>query len=267
MDYLLKEEEMRKEDNKIFINIKEITDYCYCPMLYKYKYIDKLEKKYTTVLDQYDDCMHKCIYNFFTQATFNNVSISSLKTSFSSYWIKSKSLTSIIYSEPTSWRDTHNEKRKDGIEAIVKFYNHFKDNIGIPLIINKPYKVNITPNLYLEGSFKIVREITTKDNKKEIEILNILSTVKAQNDMILKKDITTTAISYAFRKLFGIEEDNIKFFNINKGKLYTTTRNNEDYNMLIDTVIKVYKCINNNIFYICPTSKCLNCAYKSLCIK
>lgn len=257
---------MRKEDNKIYISIGEVIDYCHCPMLYKFKHIDSLDKQYSTVLDQYKTCMQKCIYNFFTQAKFDDISISNLKTSFGSYWIKSKSLKNIIYSEPVSWRNTHNEKRKDGINIIVKFYNQFKHNVGLPIIINKPYKAKITNNLFLEGNFEVIREITTGE-EKHIDILNIVSAGKTNTELLLEKDLITTSSVYAFRQLFNVKEDSISFFNIDKGKVSKSYRDESDFDILTNTVINVYRCINNNVFYMCPTKKCLNCAYKTLCVK
>lgn len=258
---------MLKEEDKIIINIQEVLDYAYCPMMYKYKYIDNLGDRYKTELEKYDICMHKCIYNFFTQAQFNKISIANLKASFASNWIKTNSITNIIYSEPSSWRDTENEKRKQGIEAIIKFYNLIKDNVGIPLVINKDYKVQMTSKIYLTGTFEVIREVANKKGDKNIEILSIISDGKFYNDMCLEKDLKVSAASYAFRKTFETREDIIKFYSIDKSKMYNTNRNKEDYKMLLNTVVNVCKCIHNEIFYICPTKKCHKCAYKKLCLK
>lgn len=256
---------MYQKNKSYYISIEEVIDYCTCPCLYKYKYVLNLKDNHKTILEKYDECIKKCIYNFFHQAN-TNISISNLKTSFASLWIKTTSLKNIIYSEPTSWRDTHNQKRKQGIESIVKFYNLNKNNIGLPLLVNKPYCINLNSTLNLTGNFEVIREVDYKKDK-HIEIVNIISTNKEYSNILLDQDLYITALSLAFRKTFKTKEDIIKCLNVEKGKMYLTFREDKDYKNLYNTVFNVFKCIKNNIFYKCPSKKCQSCAYKTLCLK
>lgn len=233
-------------------------------MYYKYRYVDNIDVNVISILDKYDIDMHKSIYLYFIKVQNGDiVNIDTLKRSWGRLWLGNKTIYDIMYQEPSSWRNTKNEKRKKGIESIVHIYNYYSKNIGCPIVINKKYKIKINKAITLTGNFEIIRELN--DN---IEIIHFKTGDKLHDSFCVNNDLELTAASYAFRKLFGTKENAIIYHGIDKHKIKTTTRNENSYKILLNTIVNVCKCIYNNIFYICPEEdKCYNCVYKNHCIK
>lgn len=249
------------------IDIREVIDYCRCPMYYKFKYqSDDIKTQTINVLEKYEVDIHRTLYSFFSLVQNGEpVGLINLKRTWGSLWIGSKSAGEVLYADPASWRDTHNEKRKKGITTIVNFYDRFKDKIGFPIAVNKRYRVLINKGVYLTGAFEVIREVSNKD-KSIIEIIDFKVDDKQHNKLNIDKDLEITAASYAFRKTFNTVEDRILHYGLDKNKVNYTNRNEEDYKMLAHTVKCVAISIHNKLFYACPDSKCYSCTYKPVCI-
>lgn len=244
------------------IDISEIIDYCFCPMLYKFRYKDThLKTKYINTIEKYDVDMHKVVYSFFSLIQAKEpVSIEMLKRTWGSLWLGNKTKHEIAFSEPSTWRDTHNEKRKDGLKAILKFFDKFSLKPGWPIAVNKKYEVEIAKNLILTGTWEVIREVDG-----HIEIIDFKVDDKLHNKISIEKDLSVTAASYAFRKSFGTKEDALSYYGLSKGKKHNTGRTTDDYKMLVHTVKCVAIAVKNNLFYACPDSKCFSCPYKHMC--
>lgn len=248
------------------IDIKEVIDYCQCPMLYKLKYCSpELKTKYINILEKYDHDIHKTIYSFFASIQENrSTSIGVLTHIWGKLWIGNKSMHDIIYADTTSWRDTQNERRKKGISTILNIFNMYKNSPGLPLVINKQYKVPITKSINLTGTWEIIRE-TQSDNTKVIEIIDYRVDDKFHNKINLHHDLEMSAASYAFREIFITNEDRIIYYGLEKNKIQHTSRDKDDYEILKHTVKCVATAIHNKLFYACPDSRCYSCSYKGVC--
>lgn len=247
------------------IDINEVLCYCKCPMLYKFKYVDETNNKNINILEKYDYDIHKTLYSYFAIIQNKEIgTLHALKKAWGEFWLKNKSPYDIIYSEPTSWRDTYDNKRKQGINAIFMFYQTFKDKPGIPIILNQKYKIAITKNITLTGTFELVRAVNI-DDKDYIEIIDFKTNDRAYNKISINNDIEITAMSYAFRKIFNTKENNVIYYGIDKGKFESSTRSEADYDIMLNTISNVAKAIYNKMFYICPDEKCLSCPYKTKC--
>lgn len=242
------------------IHLEEILLYNYCPMAYKFKYIDKVSDNSINIEEEYNKAFKKTIYGFLVSSQDSNPDFSTIKNIWGRLWIKQKKIIELIYEKPKSWRDTHNEKRKLGIYSLKNFYDYYSKTPSFPILFNKEYECNID-DIILVGNFDIIREVDSK-----IQIINIKSSSRHFNSIHIDKDIETTAMIYAFRELFKIKEDDVLIYNAEKSKRRHTARSDKDFKMLEDVIVGIKKCIDQNIFYSCPNYKCHNCSYKIKCL-
>ena len=243
------------------IDIEEVITYSYCPMLYKYIYIDKKVDKKTTIQREFEYSFKKTVFGFLASCADNDTTFNSIKIIWGRIWIKKKKTIEYIYSDPKSWRNTHNEFRKTGISTLKSFYDYFVLTSMFPILFNKKYNVNVG-NITLTGRFDVICEID-----KQIKILSIKANSKKADYLVISKDMNVTAMSYAFNEIFNIKEDCILIFNSQKGNVTETTRDEKEYTQLKNTVTSVYKCIHNNIFYMCVDDRCNHCSCKKICSK
>lgn len=247
--------------NNHTVSIYEVLSYGYCPMLYKHLYVDNILRKNITLDNEYNDAIKKSIYGYLIASLDGNPNFSHIKSSWGRIWIKDKKTIEYLYSNPSSWRDTHNEKRKLGISCLKSFYDFYNDKPFYPVFMNKEYSINIG-SVKLIGTFDVVLEYNDK-----IYILCFKTSDKNFNSININKDLEITAMSYAFKKLFGTKENEIIIFNTNKGNYTYTKRNNKDYELFEESILNIYKSIYNNIFYISPNQKCNKCSCKNICMK
>lgn len=252
----------------MILDIKEVIDYCHCPMLYKFKYENvDLKTPTISVLEKYDHDIHKTAYALFTLSQVHGkVPLSGLKSVWGGLWIGTKTPTEILYADPSSWRDRHNEKRKRGIDVVINIYNRFSDNPGFPIAVNKPYSLQISKDLTLTGTWEVIREVD-RNGKQYIELIDFKIDDKLHNKIHVDKDLEVTAASYAFFKTFQSREDRILYYGLEKDKVHITSRTEDDFKVLIHTVKCVASAIRNRLFYACPDDKCYSCSYRPICLK
>ena len=248
------------------LTIKQVVDYCHCPMYYKFKYEHPdLKTETINVLEKYDSDIHKTVYSFFGSIqNFEEPSLGALKRAFGKLWIGNRSAGQMLYSEPTSWRDTHNERRKRGINTLVGIYDNFKDNPGFPVVVNKEYQIQIHEDLTLTGTWEVIREVEIKGTK-EIQIIDFKVQDKIHNRIHVDKDLEISAASLAFQEAFEMKEDRILYYGLEKNKVHNTSRGERDHEVLKHTVTSVAKAIDQRLFYAAPGDKCYSCMYKGVC--
>jgi len=251
----------------MIIDIKEVLDYCYCPMLYKFNNENAdFKNKNINLREKYNKDIHSCAYAFFALIQNEDVvSLSGIKRTWGTLWIGDKSATDIVYAAPLILKDSESGLRKKGIATVINIYNKFKDNPGLPIMINKKYIIDIGDGLRLTGSFEIVREVEV-NGEKIIELIDFKTEDKTRNTTYVNNDLEITSSSLAYETLFEEKLDRVIFYGLDKNKMVVTKRNEEDYNMLKHTVKMVSICIKNNIFYVAPGTKCFDCIYKKKCI-
>lgn len=248
------------------IDIREVLDYCFCPMMYKHKYLNKSKKKKKiSIIEKYEYDIHRAIYSFFNALQNNeSVTLREVTRIWGSLWLGNKTKYDIVYSKSLSWGVIENERRKRGVDTLVYVFNYYRKDPGILLAINHPYKVDLGDNIFLTGSWELIREIKDKDIQI-IEIIDFKNNDKVHNKVAVGNDLEITAASYAFRKTFNTKEDVIVYFGLDKKKVHKTTRSERDFKVLEHTVKCVAYAINHNLFYANPDSKCYTCPYRLVC--
>lgn len=240
-------------------NIKDIVDYAYCPYYYK---LNKENKDISTVIELYDNVMHKSIYAYLTSIQNNSVpSLNTLYSSFGTQWIgKNKNIEDILFTEPSSWRDRKNIKRKQGFDALYHFHHRMSKHEFIPIFINKKYSFNLTSNITIEGNLELVRDINGL-----IEIIDFKTNDRDINEVYVESSLELTAMDYALKNLFNITANSLVVYNVEKNRAYLTRRDDSSFKEFKSNVINICKGIHNNIFYKSYSNDCNSCKFKSKC--
>ena len=251
-------------NEKKTIDIKDIINYCHCPMYQKFSSKDSLKNNVVSTIEKFDTDIHNAIYSYLTlMQSGEKVTVKHLNRAFATRWIGTdKTVNDILFVEPSSWRDTHEQKRKRGLQSLNKLHKYLSSDIFFPIAINKSYEVPVAKGLYLTGTIEFVRELMDGT----IQLVDFKVDDKLHNKVYIEKDIEITAACYAFDKLYNKNIDSVVFYGLDKNKPIVTSRSGDDYKMLTKIAVNVYTCIKNNLYYPCPSDKCNNCLYKSICI-
>jgi len=245
------------------LDIKDVLDFCWCPKYYELK--NKSPDEYN-LKEAYDTALHKCFYSYLLalqQDTLKN-SLEFLKYRWGKEWIKQKTNSQIICTPSALKRDTYDAKRRAGIDAIITF-DKIMNIPQFPVIINKPYSIQITKDITLNGVWEYAREIEI-DGKKVLQLMKF----RTENNRFqiasqMNHDLELTAAALAFQEMFNVGEFQLVYVDIYKKKLISSYRGPKDYKLLKETVISVAQCIRNNIKCISPDKKCYHCEYRDMC--
>lgn len=250
-----------------YISIQEIIDYAKCPMYYALKYrYPELKTEYINLIEKYDADIHKVIYYSFSKVQEGlPIRIEDIKVAWGRAWIKDKRKTSIIFSDTLSNKDVYNDRRRRGLNSLISFQKEFSRNPGFPVIINKQYELKINNFLTLTGYYEVVREVEDEMNNKYLEVCNFKTDEHTNTKVNKMYDMKLIASSLAISN--DVVYDNIKYMNyhVDKKKFYYLNDIHTHEKIFKQSILNIYKLIYNNIFYICPDERCMNCIYKDLC--
>lgn len=250
----------------IRINIKDVLDYCWCPLYYDLKKNDKYGQNFK---EMYDNALHKCFYSYLIALQNNNVNngLEYLKIQWGKTWIKQKRNSELICTPSAHIRDTYDGKRKAGINAILTFDDMMNNTPQYPIIINKPFEIQISSDIILTGVWEYVREIE-RDGKNIFQIIKFKteSSHKVQTKHQMQHDLELTAATYAFKETFNVSDFEIVYFDLFKKKMISSYRTEKDYKLLKDTVTSVVFAMKHNLKLTSPDKRCYHCEYRNACV-
>lgn len=249
------------------ISIEQISDYCHCPLYYYLRWVDSSpHEDAITVLEKYDRELHKTIYSFYSLIqNHEQANLSALKRAWGASWIGKKQASEIIISNSTSWRDTHEQRRRRGIEAIVRFYDKFKDNPGYPIAINAPYELKLSKGLIVTGKWELIREVLLDNGKHEIQLVQFKVDDKVHHQVRMEHDLSVSAGQLAFEQAFNLKANRIITYGFEKGKIHELSRSEGQLSFFEHTAYCVARGIKNRLFYASPSSACDTCFYRTRC--
>lgn len=248
----------------MILSINEILDYIKCPMYYKYKYQDKAKTLQQNLLEKYDEDIHKSLYAYYS--AINNdelVDASTIKRVWGSLWIGRKNKTDLLFTDTGTWRDTFNTKRHQGTNDLLEYHLQNKYSIGMPILINHSYEINIAKNLKITGSIELVRE----DIKGELELINFKPDSRHLTQESISKDLETSAMILAMKELFGDVDFKTSVYLIDKKKNLLLNKSNESLKQAKSSILNIARAIGSKVFYINPGEKCNSCIYRDICYK
>jgi len=246
------------------IQIKDVVDFCWCPRYYDIKKEDPNEYN---LKELYDISLHKVFYNYLYALRDGTLkdNMKFLKYQWGKQWVKTKTNSQLICTPSSYIRDTYDAKRKAGIDAIITF-EELMNIPQFPIIINKPYAVDIGHNIILKGIWEYVREVTNSDGTKSIQVMKFNS----ENNRFamvgqMNHDIELSAAAYAFKESFNVDQFELLYVDIYKKKVIASYRSEKDIQLLKDTVYGTVLCLHNNIRCVSPDKRCYHCEYRNVC--
>lgn len=250
--------------DKRSLTISDVLDYCWCPKYYDLKRRNPNEYN---LKELYDKALHRVFYSYLTalqQGTLKE-SLGFLKYKWGKEWVKQKTNSQIICTPSALKRDTYEMKRKAGIDAILTF-DDIMNVPQFPIIINKPYSIDITDKIVLNGIWEYVRELERPDGSRIVQLMKF----KTENNRFqmttqMSHDLELTAAALAFKNTFNVDEFELVYVDIYKKKLVVSTRTPKDYDLLRDTVKSVSACLKAGVRCVSPDKKCYHCEYRNIC--
>ena len=249
---------------EIKISIKDVIDYCKCPMYYDLK---KNDSNRYNLKEAYDIALHKCFYSYLVgiQQEDARTGIDTLKARWGKEWIKHKSNSQIMLTPSAFKRDTYDAKRKAGIDAIITFNKLMNKDKQFPIAVNRTYEVPITNNLVLTGTWEYIREIE-RNGDNVIQILKFQTeSNKFRTIHQMNHDLELTACAMAFEHCFTPSAFELVYFDIYSKRQIISYRTKQDIELLKQTVKSVALSIQHNIRCISPSKICYHCEYRDAC--
>lgn len=254
--------------NKLTIDIKDVVDFCFCPMYYRLKNAVSNEKNFKEL---YNESLHTTFYRFLTvykNDSFIFNSLERLKTLWAQEWIKYKSTKEILITDSALRRDEYESKRKIGIDAIYTFNDMIMKDRQIPIVVNHKYELEIIPNVIFSGTFEYIREYINNEDEHIIQLIRFISeSNRYVTTQSMSHNLEITAASYAFETLFNPTAFECVTYDIQSKKYIKTKYTQKDYELLKDTIESVIISIQNNISCISPDDRCYHCEYRNICNK
>lgn len=255
-------------DHKITIDIKDVIDFCFCPLLYKYK---KETPNELNIRELYDHEIRKTVYQFLFDLQNDkemNSSLEFLKYLWGKYWIRSKTKKDLLITPSAYKRDTWDNKRQNGIKSIINFDEMIGRDSQFIIAVKHRYEIEIIPNVVLTGVFECIREKQNEDGTKTIQLINFVVDSNVYDTVMAQSyNLESIAAAFAFEQLFDKVEYQSITMNILTKKTYFKNFNEKDFKLLKDTVKSVIISLQNNINCTAPGQKCFHCSYRKKCEK
>ncbi len=259
----------------MIISVNQLTDYLTCPVLYHYKHVSELQPPQpkvgrptkNSVLELYDIALHKTIsFIFHSMQDGFYPGLHHLSNKWGHVWVKPRSLLEDIRFRNTSWRDTHEHKRKQGWTKLQEIHAHYREKEMTPIMVDYPYEIAIGHHTLI-GTIDLVSVVKNDKGREEIVMTEFITDGKNTPFLHFHRDWQVTAASYAFRKLMNVKEEKIVYHGIISGKHYNTKREAEDYKQLLHLLNHIEKVIEQGVYYPIFNERCITCPYQKYCEK
>lgn len=224
-------------------SMEQIMDYMDCSLCYHLKYIKKLEPPKDILTDNksiiYKECVTEAMRYYYLEHQLGKPpTLKAVYDKFYSLWLDKTNTRQQNSIMTRSEKDSGKHEREKnsryvtmGYETLKKFYGQNANKKQAILAVNHPYQI-VLDDMTLVGHFDLIREVLTKDKRREIEVVSFqLSNRKPEEDTI-KRDISLTAMEYAFRQMFQTPPDSFLLNYVNRQEEIRIFRDVEDYKRL-----------------------------------
>ncbi|WP_422661688.1 PD-(D/E)XK nuclease family protein (plasmid) [Paenibacillus sp. EC2-1] len=258
------------------ISVDEVLDFVACSALHQFRYIDIIDVSKTaklkranrqSIIEQYDKALHKAasfLFHSMQQGVYPGLHHLSKRWGY--LWVQPRSEQEDVRFREASWRDTHEQKRKEGWIKLSKLWEHYRDQSFTPIMIDYQYTLPIGRHT-LTGVIDLVRVVRGGNGREHIELVEFLQDDKSAPFLHAKRDWRVTAAAYAFRKLMNVTEEKIVYHGLISGKLIQTSRQEDDFKQLerlLDSIENMRKIgVSIPVF----NERCLTCTYQKHCEK
>lgn len=246
------------------VTLEQVLDYIECPVIYHLKHRCGIKFR-PSVEHDFDETIHKAIASFYTNLMSGKImTAEQMKNKWDALWAKDLTKQQII---GASTNDPKRILHVKGVEMLVHFHQRALkgDGPGIPICINEDFSVEIGRHL-LTSKWELIRE-GRKKGKPIVEVVDFKTLEKKPSWYMAKQDLSLSAQSLGFRKLFQAKEDRIVFHYIKHGKEYYTSRDSNDIRKFMKIIHQVATSMEKNIIYPRQSIKCKKCRYNAHCWK
>ena len=257
-------------------SMEQLMDYMDCSLCYHLKHEKKLPAPQSSLTDNknviYKECVEESIRFYYLEHQQSKPpTLKSMYDKFYSLWMdktgtrdRNSILTRQLEEAGKHGREERSRYITKGYETIKKFYGQNAKKKQAILAVNHPYEI-ILDDMILVGKFDLIREVMGKDKRREIELVSFqLSTRKPEEDT-LNRDISLTAMEYAFRQMFETAPDKFLLNYINREEDVRIFRDLNDYKRLFATLEGFTKSVSTVPPFPRPGAHRIYSPYKEYC--
>lgn len=259
---------------KMELTMDDIYTFIQCPLKYKLEKIDNIPNS-----DEYKSGVlfskgiHQVISYFYNEIMQGRIpSLVQMRDKWASYYYSifeedKRTKKNFLFGRTGNDIQRTEQILNRGYEAIYAFYAENKDNPGVPIAVNYPFRIAISENLILKGEFELIREREV-DGKKYIEIVDFKTARNKSNvssDFFIRHDLKATSMFYAFQKQFNSSPDRFIFDYVGTDKQYSLYRDKNEINRLKSVLKGVKNGILHEDFYPRQSFMCKSCPMLDYC--
>lgn len=259
---------------KIELGMDEVYTFLQCPLKYKLQHIHEIpsEDEYkNTVL--YSKGIHQVISYFYNEVVQGRMpTLRQMRDKWANYYYSifeadKKTKETFLLSRTGIDQQRVQQILNRGMETVYKFYNENKENPGVPIAVNYPFRIVIDKDVVLKGEFELIRE-RKEGNNRFIEIVDFKTSntkTDASNGFFLRHDLRATAMFFAFQELFQSKPDRFIFDYIGSDTQLCLYRDENEVKRLHSVLKGVANSIRNNDFYPRQSFMCKSCSMMNSC--
>lgn len=259
---------------KIELGMDEIYTFLQCPLKYQLEHIHKIpsENDYKSAV-LYSKGIHQAIAYFYNEVMQGKMpTLRQMRDKWASYYYSifgedKRTKENFLLARTGTDQQRMQQILNRGMEAIYAFYAENKDNPGVPIAVNYPFRIAIDKDIILTGEFELIRE-RKENNTRFIEIVDFKTSnnkTDASSGFFLRHDLRATAMFYAFQELFNSKPDRFIFDYIGTDTQLSLYRDENEVKRLRRVLKGVSNSIKNEDFYPRQSFMCKTCPMMSSC--
>ncbi len=237
-----------------YLSYSQLNTFTTCPLQYKYRYILRIPVPPTAALT-FGDTMHKTIRAFYELARQRHKPTKEiLLRLLDDYW------SAIGYGD----KNYEDRMKTQGIRLLSEFYEKGYDAKKIPINLEQPFKIKITPTLNLGG--KIDRVDALPDGK--IEIIDYKTGVAPKNrDARNDLQLTVYALAATDPGIYKMppEKVTVSFYFFEGQEKISATRTREQLENAQTEIAGKADEISTSDFHPTPGKHCDFCEFRLIC--
>jgi DNA helicase-2/ATP-dependent DNA helicase PcrA len=235
-----------------YLSYSQIDTFNTCPLQYRYKYIQRIPTPPSPALS-FGDSLHKTLRDFYQGIKRGEK-------------LTEKDLMSLLdhnWSSQGYASKTHEQKAKREGERMLKNFRNKFDSKVIPLSVEQPFVIKLTPELKVGG--KIDRVDKTGDG---LEIIDYKTGKEIEQKEVDKSlQMTVYALAVADKGIYGVKPEKVMltFYFLDKGEKKSTKRTSKELEKAKSELVEKADLIKKSKFEPKPGPWCDFCEYRLIC--
>jgi DNA helicase II / ATP-dependent DNA helicase PcrA len=237
-----------------YLSYTQLSTFTTCPLQYKYRYILRIPVPTSAAL-VFGDTIHKTLCSFYEKVqNKEKPNVVDLLAIYEKQW------QTIGY----GGRMYEEKMKSRGVDLLQEFYKKGYDPENIPKSLEQPFKIRITPTLFLGG--KIDRVDEKKDGTLEIIDYKTGQAPKTKN-VGADEQLTSYALAACDSGLYNMSPDKVivTFYFLEGNTKVSATRTKDQVDQMRQTIMTKAEEISVSEFHPTPGKHCDFCEFKLIC--